>query len=144
MNIFMERALEEAQNSLDAGGIPTGAVLVKDDVILGSAGNTRIQKNNPLGHAIINAIIDAGRIGSYSSTTLYTTTMPCLMCSGAIIQFGIPKVIVADNQNFSGPLTFLETHSVEGIVERRDIYVQILSNYIKKNPDMWYEDIGQL
>lgn len=144
MNIYLQQAIEQAQKSLDEGGIPTGAVLVKDELVIGSGRNTRVQENNPLGHAIVNAIINAGRIGSYKDTVVYATTMPCLMCVGTLIQFGIPKIVVADAENFDGSAAMLTEHSVEVVVENLEECKRMLAAYIKQNPDIWYEDIGQL
>ena len=144
MDIYMQQAVEQAQKSLDEGGIPTGAILVKDEKVIGLGHNKRIQDNNPLGHAIIDCIINAGRIGSYKDTVLYSTIMPCYMCAGALVQFGISKVIVGDSSHLNGSQSFLTSHGVEIVNLNREECKRMLASYIKENPDIWYEDIGQL
>lgn len=144
MDFYMQQALEQAKKSLDEGGIPTGAVLVKNDAIIGLGHNIRLQKHNPLGHAIIDCIINAGRIGSFRDTILYTTTMPCFMCAGVIVQFGISRLIVGENINFNTTESFLTSHGIEVVNLNLEECKWILVTYIKQNPDIWYEDIGQL
>src|SRR3954468_20295235 len=99
---FMRAAIDEAKKSLSHGGIPTGAILVRDNKIIGRGHNRRIQRGDPMAHAEIDCLTNAGRHKTYCDTTLYTTTMPCLLCAGAILQFGIPRLIVGDSSTFGG------------------------------------------
>ncbi len=101
----ISKAIDEAKISRKEGGIPIGSVLVKDDEVLGRGHNKRVQKDDPILHAEIDCLRDAGRIGSYRYTTLYSTLMPCYLCSGAVIQFGIEKVIAGESTNFYDPKT---------------------------------------
>lgn len=140
---FMRAAIDEAKKGLSEGGIPIGSVLVKDDQIIGSGHNKRIQDNNPVMHGETDCLYNAGRIGSYAGTTLYSTLMPCYFCAGAVVQFGIKKVIVGESKTFSGAREFMESHGVEVIdldlLECREM----MDNFIQANPDIWAEDIGE-
>ncbi len=142
---FMEIAIEEALIGLREGGIPIGSVLVsKDGKILGRGHNRRVQNNDPLAHAEIVAIRNAGRIKSYKDTIIYSTLMPCYYCAGAIVQFGIKKVVIGESKNFSGTKKFLESFGVEVIDLNLDECINIMEKFIKENPELWYEDIGEL
>jgi cytosine/creatinine deaminase len=140
----MREAIEQARLGLSEGGIPIGSVLAREGEILGRGRNRRIQQNNPILHAEIDCLQNAGRIGKYQGTVLYSTLMPCSLCSGAIVLFKIPTVIIGESRNFSGDRTFLESHGVEVIdldlAECRDL----LGAFIRSNPGLWNEDIGQL
>ena len=113
MEEFMKAAIEEAKLSLQEGGIPIGSVLVRDGKIIGRGHNRRVQNDDPLAHAEIECIRNAGRIGSYSNTILFSTLIPCYLCSGAIVQFGIEKVIVGESRTFKGDIEFLKDHWVD-------------------------------
>jgi cytosine/creatinine deaminase len=144
MEEFMKAALEEARLGLQEGGIPIGSVLVRDSKILGRGHNRRVQDGDPLAHAEIECLRNAGRIGSYSNTILFSTLIPCYLCSGAIVQFGIEKIIVGESRTFKGDIEFLKDHWVE--VEDWDMNecVELMEEFIKKNPTLWNEDIGKL
>ncbi len=144
MDKFMELAIEEARKGSDEGGIPIGSVLVKDNQVCGSGHNQRIQQDNPILHAEIHCLQEAGRVGSYRDTVLYSTLMPCYLCSGAIVQFGIKKVIVGESETFSGTREFLEQHGVEVVDLDLDSCKQMMSEFIEENPTLWKEDIGKL
>ncbi len=144
MDKFMELAIEEARKGLAEGGIPIGSVLVKGDQVCGSGHNQRIQQDNPILHAEIHCLQEAGRVGSYRDTVLYSTLMPCYLCSGAIVQFGIKKVIVGESATFSGTLEFLEQHGVEVIDLDLDSCKQMMKEFVDNNPTLWQEDIGKL
>jgi len=144
MDEFMRIAIEEAKKGFEEGGIPIGAVLVsKDGKILGKGHNRRVQDNDPLAHAEIVAIRNAGRIKNFKDTILYSTLMPCYLCAGAIVQFGIKKVIVGESRTFKGAKDFLESHGVEVIdldlKECRDL----MEKFINENIELWKEDIGE-
>ena len=140
----MRAAIEEAKLGLQEGGIPIGSVLVRDKKIIGRGHNRRIQNNDPLAHAEIECIRNAGRLGSYTDTILFTTLMPCYLCSGAIVQFGIEKVIVGESRNFKGDVEFLENHWVS--VDDWDWHecIDLMKEFIEKNSNLWKEDTGKL
>jgi creatinine deaminase len=115
MDPFLKEAIQEAKKGLKEGGIPIGSVLVKDGKIIARGHNKRVQENNPMVHAEIDCLINAGRIGSYKGTILYSTLMPCYLCAGAVVQFGIKKVIAGESKTFSGALEFMNRHNVEVI-----------------------------
>lgn len=143
MDSFMQCAIEEAKKGLAEGGIPIGSVLIRNGQIVGRGHNMRVQENDPLAHAEIVCIRNAGRLGSYSDTLLYSTLMPCYLCAGAVVQFGIKKVIVAESKNFPGGAEFMKEHGVE--VTDLGIYecIEMMERFVRDRPDLWYEDIGK-
>jgi cytosine/creatinine deaminase len=144
MEEFMNAAIEEAKLSLQEGGIPIGSVLVRDGKIIGRGHNRRVQNADPLAHAEIECLRDAGRIGSYSHTILFSTLMPCYLCSGAITQFGIEKLIIGESRTFHGDIEFLKDHWVDVEDWDLDECIEMMEDFIKKNPTLWKEDIGKL
>ncbi len=144
MDEFMEAAIDQARQGLKEGGIPIGSVLVRDGKILGQGHNKRVQQNNPVMHAETDCLFNAGRIGSYRGTTLYSTLMPCYFCAGAVVQFGIKKVIVGESQTFPGAPEFMRQHGVEVIDLNLKECQDMMYEFIKKNPQLWNEDIGTL
>ena len=144
MEEFMNAAIEEAKLGLQEGGIPIGSVLVRDGKIIGRGHNRRVQNNDPLAHAEIECLRDAGRIGSYSGTILFSTLMPCYLCSGAITQFGIEKVVIGESRTFKGDREFLKDHWVAVDDWDMDECVEMMEEFIKNNPRLWNEDIGKL
>jgi cytosine deaminase len=140
----MKAAFEEALLGLKEGGIPIGSVLVKDEIIIGKGHNKRIQENDPVIHAEIDCLRNAGRIGSYKDTILYSTLMPCYLCGGAIVQFGIKKVFAGESTTFSGSKEFMESHGVQVIDLDLEECKELMSSFIKANPKLWNEDIGEL
>jgi cytosine deaminase len=143
MNEFLEAAIEEAKKSYAQGGIPIGSVLVKDGKIIGRGHNQRVQKNDPMAHAEIDCLRNAGRIGSYKDTVLYSTLMPCYLCGGAVVQFGINKVIVGESRTFEGSEEFMKQHEVEIINLDNNECITMMTEFIEKNHDLWFEDIGK-
>lgn len=141
---YMQAAISEAQQSLSEGGIPIGAVLVQDGAIISRGHNRRVQDDDPLMHAEINCIRNAGRIGRYRDTVLYSTLMPCYLCAGAVVQFGIPKVVVGESVNFAGAEDFLWEKGVEVVDLALPELVEMMGEYIDGHPDIWNEDIGKL
>src|SRR5215203_2997385 len=119
MDPFLEAAISEARQGLSEGGIPIGSVLVRDGKIIGRGHNKRVQDADPVTHAEIDCLRNAGRVGKYSDTVLYSTLMPCYLCAGAVVQFGIKKVIVGENKTFPGAEEFMKQHGVE-IVNLQD------------------------
>ncbi len=140
----MNAAIEEARKGLSEGGIPIGSVLVREDKIIGRGHNRRVQKNDPVIHAEIDCLQNAGRIGIYSDTVLYSTLMPCYLCAGASVQFGIKKVIAGEDETFSGAREFMESHGIEVINLNLDECKNLMRDFIEKNPELWFEDIGEL
>ncbi len=139
----MKSAIEEARKGVSEGGIPIGSVLVKEGRIIGKGHNKRIQKSDPMAHAEIDCLRNAGRIGSYKDTVLYSTLMPCYLCAGAVVQFGIKKVVVGESRTFEGAPQFMKQHGVEVInLDSNECY-EMMQNFIKKNRELWYEDIGK-
>lgn len=138
----MAAAIAEAKQGLQEGGIPIGSVLVKDGEIIGRGHNKRVQDSDPVTHAEIDCLRNAGRIGKYQDTTLYSTLMPCYLCAGAVVQFGIKKVIAGESETFSGAREFMESHGVEVIDLNLDECKQLMSQFIQNNPQLWNEDIG--
>jgi len=142
MDDFIQAAIAQAKQGLQEGGIPIGSVLVKDGEVIGRGHNKRVQEGDPVTHAEIDCLRNAGRIGKYSETTLYSTLMPCYLCAGAVVQFGIKKVIAGESETFSGAREFMESHGVEVIDLNLDECKQLMSQFIQKHPQLWNEDIG--
>lgn len=139
----MSRAIAEAKRSLREGGIPIGAALVHGDRVIGVGHNRRVQLKNPILHAEIDCLANAGRQHDYSGAVLYSTLMPCYMCAGAVVQFGIPRVVVGESRNFEGAGDFLRDHGVE-VIDLADSECQeLLGGFIADHPETWHEDIGE-
>jgi cytosine deaminase len=144
MDTFMKAAIEEAKKGFKEGGIPIGSVLVKDNTIIGRGHNRRVQENDPIMHAEMDCLRNAGRIGSYRGTVLYSTLMPCYLCAGAIVQFRIKKVIIGESENFPGAREFMESHEVEVVDLDLDECKRLMRDFVKSRPELWNEDIGTL
>ena len=139
----MLMAIEEAKNGLSEGGIPIGSVLVKEGKLVAKGRNKRVQEKNPILHGEMDCLNNAGRIGSYRNTVIYSTLMPCYMCAGTIVQFKIPKVVVGESRTFSGAREFMERHGVEVIDLDDPGCVKMMSDFIANNSELWNEDIGE-
>ena len=139
---FMAAALDEACQGLAEGGIPIGSVLVRAGQIIGRGHKRRVQRNDPMAHAEIDALQNAGRRRTYRDTTLYSTLAPCYLCSGAVVQFGIPRVVIGEARTFPGAPDFLRQHDVDVIDLDMDECVALMERFIRQNPDLWKEDIG--
>ena len=144
MDKFLRAAIEEAQKGLEEGGIPIGSVLVRDGKIIGRGHNKRVQQGDPILHAEIDCLRIAGRIGSYKDTTLYSTLSPCYLCSGAVVQFGIPRVVCGEDTTFPGAPEFLRQHGVEVVNANNQECIRMMHDFIEQNPKLWAEDIGEL
>lgn len=144
MDEFMRASIEEAKKGFAAGGVPIGSVLVKNGKIIGRGHNKRIQESNPIMHAEINCLANAGRIGKYSDTTIYSTLMPCYLCAGAIVQFGIKKIVAGESKTFAGAREFMEEHGIEVIDLDLKECKDLMDRFIEKYPEVWKEDIGEL
>ena len=141
---FMQFAIDQARKSRSEGGIPIGSVLVKDGDLVAAGHNKRVQEKNPILHGEMDCLNNAGRIGSYRGTTIYSTLMPCYMCAGTIVQFKIKKVIVGESRTFDGARAFMESHGVEVIDLDLDECVDMMNEFIEENPELWNEYIGEL
>ncbi len=144
MDIFMRAAIEEAQQGLAEGGIPIGSVLVHDGRILGRGHNRRVQKGSAILHAEMDALENAGRLEGriYRECTLYTTLSPCSMCSGAILLYGIPKVVIGENRTFMGEEVWLASRGVRLEVLQDPECIRLMEEFIRDKPQLWNEDIG--
>jgi cytosine deaminase len=142
---FLEAAIAEAEQGLAQGGIPIGSVLVVDDEIVGRGHNRRIQKGSPTLHGEMDALEDAGRLlaSQYRRSVIYTTLSPCDMCTGAILLYGIPKVIIGENRTFMGAEDLLRSRGVEVVVVDDQRCVELMKAFINANPELWDEDIGE-
>lgn len=139
----MQAAIEEAKKGLAEGGIPIGSVLVKDGKIIGRGHNQRVQQGDPMAHAEIDCLRNAGRIGQYKDTILYSTLMPCYLCSGAVVQFGIKQVVVGESVTFPGGPEFMEQHGVHITNLQNQECIDLMNKFIAEKPDLWNEDIGE-
>lgn len=140
---FLDAAYEEAQLGLSEGGIPIGSVLVRGGEIIGRGHNRRVQKGDPILHGEMDAIQNAGRQKTYRDVTCYTTLSPCMMCTGAIIQFGIKRVVVAESRNFKGFQDVLTLAGVEVEDHHEARCEHMMADFIEKHPELWNEDIGE-
>ena len=138
---FMEEAYKLAKKSFDEGGLPIGAVLVRNGEIIGRGHNLRVQENDPIAHGEMACFRDAGRQRTYRDTTLYTTLSPCMMCSGTVVQFGIPRVVIGENRNFGGNEDFLRERGVEVEIMDDPKCIDLMERLIREKPDLWNEDI---
>jgi creatinine deaminase len=145
MDDFMRAALDEARRGLEEGGIPIGSVLVRGRRIIGWGHNRRVQGGSVVLHAEMDALERAGRqpAAVYRECTLYTTLSPCAMCSGAILLYGIPRVIVGENRTFTGEEELLRSRGVLVDVLQEPACERILADFIRAHPELWNEDIGR-
>lgn len=138
---FIQLAYEEAKAGFDEGGCPIGSVLARGDVLVSQGRNQRVQKGDPIAHGEMDALRKAGRQRTYKDTTLYTSLSPCMMCSGTIVQFGIPRVVVNENTTFGGNEDFLRSRGVEVIIVDHEESIALMERFIREKPELWNEDI---
>src|ERR1051325_5915997 len=145
MDEFMKAAIEEAEKGLREGGIPIGSVLVHKGRILGRGHNRRIQNNSAVLHGEMDALENAGRqpASVYKDSVIYTTLSPCSMCSGAILLYGIPRVVVGENQTFLGEEELLRSRGVSVTVLQDSTCIRLMADFIRTHPRVWQEDIGE-
>ena len=136
-------AYEEAIKGFDEGGCPIGSVLARDGQEVSRGHNQRVQQGDPIAHGEMDALRKAGRQRSYRDTVLYTTLSPCMMCSGTIIQFGIPRVVVGENTTFGGNEDFLREHGVEVVIAEDPDCIALMERFIREKPELWAEDIAE-
>lgn len=139
----MQAAIAQAQKSRAEGGIPIGSVLVRDGDLLTAGHNRRVQANDPVAHAEIDCLRSAGRLRTFQGTVLYSTLMPCYLCAGAVVQFGIKKVIVGESRTFAGAIDLLRLHHVEVLDLDLPECFEMMSAFVAENPNLWNEDIGK-
>lgn len=145
MDKFLEAAIEEAKKGLKEGGIPIGSVLVIDDKIVGRGHNRRVQQGSSVLHAEMDCLENAGRLkaSDYKRATLYSTLSPCDMCSGAVLLYGIPKVVIGENKTFKGPEEYVRSRGVELVIEDNQECIKLMEDFIENKPELWNEDIGE-
>ncbi|PYS55895.1 MAG: tRNA-specific adenosine deaminase [Acidobacteria bacterium] len=144
MDEFMKAALEEAEKGLREGGIPIGSVIVHGGKIIGRGHNRRVQRGSVVLHGEMDALENSGRQRAtvYRQSTIYTTLSPCTMCSGAILLYGIPKVVIGENRTFLGEEALLRSRGVEVEVLQDQSCIRMMTDFIRLNPTLWNEDIG--
>ena len=140
---FLRLAYDEAKAGFDEGGCPIGSVLARGEALVAAGRNQRVQKGDPIAHGEMDALRKAGRQKTYRDTTLYTSLSPCMMCSGTIIQFGIPRVVVGENVNFGGNEDFLRSKGVEVILANDADCIALMERFIAEKPELWAEDIAE-
>ena len=145
MDQFMLAAIEEAERGLSEGGIPIGSILMHSGAIVGRGHNRRVQKDSVILHGEMDALENAGRQSAafYRECTLYTTLSPCSMCSGAILLYGIPRVVIGENKSFLGEEQWLSDRGVQIQVIQDQRCIQLMREFVQSNPSLWAEDIGE-
>lgn len=139
---FLRAAYEQALESYNQGGLPIGAVMVENGAIIAAGHNRRVQERDPIAHGEMDCFRKAGRRARYDGVTLYTTLSPCMMCAGTVLQFGLKRVVVGENQNFAGNIDFLRSHGVEvRLVDNADC-IALMKKFIAEHPELWDEDIA--
>ena len=144
MDIYLQAAIDEAQQGLAEGGIPIGSVLVHQGKIIGRGHNRRVQQGSAILHGEMDALENAGRLPAsvYKESVLYTTLSPCAMCTGAILLYGIPKVVVGENRTFMGEEELLRSRGVTVDVVQDATCIALMQGFISARPELWNEDIG--
>ncbi len=140
---FMKSALDEAQAGFDEGGVPVGSVLVESGRLLARGRNKRVQEGDPIAHGEMDCLRAAGRRPNYRGVTLYTTLSPCMMCTGAILQFDIPRVVVGEKRNFEGNIPLLVERGVEVVLLDDPGCIALMERFIRERPEQWNEDIAE-
>jgi cytosine deaminase len=145
MDKFMQAAIDEAKQGLAEGGIPIGSVLVYQGEIIGRGHNRRVQSGSPILHGEMDALENAGRQSAnvYKASTLYTTLSPCSMCSGTILLYGIPKVVIGENKTFQGEESLLKSRGVNIDLVHSQECIDLMNDFIRDKPELWNEDIGE-
>lgn len=144
MDEFLQFAIDQARTGMAEGGIPIGSVVVHDGTVIGAGHNRRVQRGSVILHGEMDALENAGRkpASVYRECTLYTTLSPCSMCSGAILLYGIPRVIIGENRTFRGEEELLRSHGVDVTVLQDRDCIDLMNEFIAANPELWNEDIG--
>ena len=140
---LLRMAYEEAELGFDEGGCPIGSVLARGNEVISQGRNQRVQKGDPIAHGEMDALRKAGRQKTYLDTTLYTSLSPCMMCTGTILQFGIPRVVIGENKNFGGNEDFLRSKGVEVVIADDIDCINLMAKFINEKPELWAEDIAE-
>ena len=140
---LLQVAYDEAKAGFLEGGFPIGSVLARNGEILAQGRNQRVQKGDPIAHGEMDALRKAGRQKTYKDTVLYTSLSPCMMCSGTIVQFGIPKVVIGENKTFGGNEKFLLSKGIDVVIANDKKCIELMSKFIKEKPELWLEDIAE-
>ena len=140
---FLRIAYEEAKTGFDEGGCPIGSVLARGNQVVAQGRNQRVQGGDPIAHGEMDALRKAGRQKTYRDMTIYTSLSPCMMCSGTIIQFGIPRVVIGENTSFGGNEEFLRSKGVEVIVADDADCKALMERFMREKPELWAEDIAE-
>ena len=140
---FLRIAYEEALAGYEEGGCPIGSVLARGDELIAQGRNQRVQKGDPIAHGEMDCLRKAGRQKSYRDMTLYTSLSPCMMCTGTIIQFGIPRVVIGENVTFGGNEQLLRDRGVEVIIADDEACANLMTRFIEEKPELWNEDIAE-
>lgn len=140
---FLRLAYEEALGGYNEGGCPIGSVLAEGDHLVAQGRNQRVQQGDPIAHGEMDCLRNAGRQKSYKKMTLYTSLSPCMMCTGTIIQFGIPRVVIGDTVNFGGNEEFLRSRGVETLIVDDPDCINLMQRFIAEKPALWNEDIAE-
>jgi len=145
MDPFLRAAIEEAEKGRTEGGIPIGSVLVIDNKIVGRGHNRRVQKKSAILHAEMDCLENAGRLiaSEYRHSVLYSTLSPCDMCSGAALLYGIPKIVIGENQTFQGPEDYVRSRGVELVVVNDPTCTEMMREFIQEHRGLWNEDTGE-
>lgn len=136
-------AYNEAKLGFEEGGCPIGSVLARGAEIVSQGRNQRVQKGDPIAHGEMDALRKAGRQKTYRDTTLYTSLSPCMMCTGTILQFGIPRIVIGENKNFGGNEEFLRSKGVEVLIANDEDCIELMTRFINEKPELWAEDIAE-
>ena len=141
---YLEAAIEQAKKSLSEGGIPIGSVLVHENKIIGRGHNCRVQTGSPIDHGEMNCLRNAGRLPArvYQASTIYSTLSPCPMCSGAIVLYKIPRVVVGENKTFLGAEDYLRSNGIQVEVVQDSECIALMREFIRSHSELWNEDIG--
>lgn len=140
---FLRLAYEQAKRGYDEGGCPIGSVLAEGERLIAAGRNRRVQEGDPIAHGEMDCLRRAGRQKSYRRMTLYTSLSPCMMCSGTILQFGIPRVVIGEARNFPGNPDFLHEHGVEVLIADDADCIALMQRFIAEQPALWAEDIAE-
>lgn len=140
---FLRIAYDEAKAGFDEGGCPIGSVLARGEVLVSQGRNQRVQQGDPIAHGEMDALRKAGRQKTYRDTTLYTSLSPCMMCTGTIIQFGIPRVVIGENTTFGGNEEFLRSKGIEVLIADDEDCIALMTRFIAEKPELWNEDIAE-
>lgn len=140
---FLRIAYEEALAGYEEGGCPIGSALARNGTLIARGRNQRVQQGDPIAHGEMDCLRKAGRQTSYRDMTLYTSLSPCMMCSGTIVQFGIPRVVIGENTTFEGNIEFLKNRGVEVHLLQDPDCIALMARFIREKPELWNEDIAE-